>query len=57
MKKGFILAHWDGTQETEKRIKDLTGATIRIIPDDKEEGKCILTGKPSKQRFIFALSY
>lgn len=58
-KGGFISAHWDGTPETEQRIKDETKATIRLIPLDGkfEEGKCILTGKPSKQRVIFARSY
>lgn len=58
-KGGFISAHWDGTPETEQRIKDETKATIRLIPIDgkKEEGKCILTGKPSLQRVVFARSY
>ena len=58
-KKGFILAHWDGTSETEQKIKDETKATIRVIPMDgeQEEGKCIYSGKPSKQRVVFALSY
>jgi prolyl-tRNA synthetase len=58
-KGGFISAHWDGTSETEQRIKDETKATIRLIPIDgkMEEGKCILTGKPSKQTVIFARSY
>lgn len=56
---GFVLAHWDGTAETEDKIKELTKATIRCIPFDnpQEEGKCILTGKPSKQRVLFARSY
>jgi prolyl-tRNA synthetase len=56
---GFILAHWDGTPETEERIKQETKASIRCIPLDgeKEEGKCILTGKPSEQRVIFARAY
>lgn len=58
-KRGFILAHWDGTPETEQRIKEETKATIRLIPIDgeMEEGKCIYSGKPSKQRVVFALSY
>jgi len=58
-KGGFISAHWDGTPETEEKIKDLTKATIRCIPlnNAMEEGKCILTGKPSKQRVLFALAY
>ncbi len=56
---GFVRAHWDGTSETEKAIKDKTKATIRVIPIDEpmEEGSCILTGKPSKQRVVFAKSY
>lgn len=58
-KGGFVLAHWDGTAETEALIKEETKATIRCIPLDGEveEGKCIITGKPSKQRAIFALAY
>ena len=56
---GFILAHWDGTPETEDKIKEETKATIRCIPldGDKTPGKCMVTGKPSKQRVIFARSY
>jgi len=56
---GFILAHWDGTPETEEKIKDETKATIRCIPVDspEEEGKCIYSGKPSKRRVLFARSY
>ena len=56
---GFILAHWDGTAETEERIKDETKATIRCIPFDGDmtSGKCMLTGKPSTQRVVFARSY
>lgn len=58
-KPGFISAHWDGTSETEQRIKEETKATIRCIPLDnkQEEGKCILTGKPSTQRVLFARAY
>ena len=58
-KGGFISAHWDGTSETEQKIKDETKATIRCIPFDQvpEEGKCIYTGAPSKGRVLFALSY
>lgn len=58
-KGGFVLAHWDGTTETEQKIKDLTKATIRTIPlnNKQEEGKCILTGKPSHQRVVFARAY
>ncbi|MCD4681983.1 MAG: proline--tRNA ligase [Bacteroidales bacterium] len=58
-KGGFVLAHWDGTAETEEKIKDETKATIRTIPLDskKEEGKCIFTGNPSKQRVVFAKAY
>ena len=57
--KGFVYAHWDGTEETEEKIKKLTKATIRCIPLDEkeEEGTCILTGKPSKRRVIFAKAY
>jgi prolyl-tRNA synthetase len=58
-KGGFISAHWDGTDETEDKIKELTKATIRCIPIDvkKEEGSCVLTGKPSSHRVIFAKAY
>ena len=58
-KGGFLLAHWDGTTETEERIKDETKATIRCIPFDaeEEEGVDMLTGKPSKRRVIFARAY
>jgi prolyl-tRNA synthetase len=58
-KGGFILAHWDGTSETEEKIKEETKATIRCIPIDakEEKGKCIYSGKPSKQRVIFARAY
>ena len=58
-KGGFVLAHWDGTKETEGAIKDETKATIRCIPIDgkTEEGKCIFSGKPSKQRVLFARAY
>ena len=56
---GFILAHWDGTTETEERIKEETKATIRCIPfdGDKTPGKCMVTGKPSACRVLFARSY
>jgi prolyl-tRNA synthetase len=58
-KAGFVSAHWDGTPETEEKIKEQTKATIRCIPLDNklEEGKCILTGKPSSQRVLFARAY
>ena len=58
-KGGFVSAHWDGTTETEIQIKEETKATIRCIPigNEPEEGKCILTGKPSHQRVLFAISY
>ena len=58
-KAGFVYAHWDGTGETELAIKEKTKATIRLIPmtGEKEEGKCILTGKPSEQRVLFARAY
>ncbi|HEY8404883.1 MAG TPA: proline--tRNA ligase [Flavobacteriales bacterium] len=58
-KGGFFLAHWDGTKETEEKVKEETKATIRCIPLDmgKEEGKCMVTGKPSSQRVLFARAY
>ena len=58
-KQGFAYAHWDGTGETETKIKELTKATIRCIPLDnvEESGTCILTGAPSTQRVLFAKSY
>ncbi len=58
-KGGFVLAHWDGTSETEEKIKEETKATIRLIPMDgkKEPGKCIYTGKESQQRVVFARAY
>ena len=58
-KGGFLLCHWDGTTETEEKIKELTKATIRCIPYNapEEEGRCILTGKPSHRRVIFARAY
>jgi prolyl-tRNA synthetase len=58
-KGGFMAAHWDGTSETEEAIKEKTKATIRCIPlDNKQEaGHCILTGKPSAQRVLFARAY
>jgi prolyl-tRNA synthetase len=58
-KGGFIMAHWDGTAETEEKIKDETKATIRCIPLDSpdEEGRCIYSGKPSSRRVLFARSY
>ena len=58
-KPGFVLAHWDGTDQTEKKIKEETKATIRCIPFDAEveKGKCIFTGKPSDKRVLFAIAY
>lgn len=58
-KGGFISAHWDGTAETEEKIKEQTKATIRLIPFDaeKEEGACVFSGKPSAQRVLFAKAY
>jgi len=58
-KGGFVLAHWDGTKETEAAIKDETKATIRCIPldADTEQGKCIYSGAPSSQRVVFARAY
>ncbi len=58
-KAGFVLAHWDGTTETEQKIKEETKATIRVIQTDTrpEPGKCVYSGKPSKQRVVFARAY
>jgi prolyl-tRNA synthetase len=58
-KGGFILAHWDGSSETEEKIKEETKATIRCIPleEEKEEGICMVTGKKSERRVIFAKAY
>ncbi|PTM08855.1 MAG: proline--tRNA ligase [Bacteroidetes bacterium] len=58
-KAGFISAHWDGSSETEDKIKELTKATIRCIPmnNKQENGACVLTGKPSTQRVLFAKAY
>lgn len=58
-KGGFVLAHWDGTTETEERVKEETKATIRCIPldGDTTPGTCIFTGKPSERRVIFAINY
>jgi len=56
---GFVMAHWDGTPETEEKIKNETKATIRciLIDGEKEEGKCIYSGKPSSQRVVFGRAY
>ena len=58
-KGGFISAHWDGTSETELKIKEETSATIRCIPleNTKEAGSCIYSGKPSNHRVLFAKAY
>jgi prolyl-tRNA synthetase len=58
-KGGFVMAHWDGTPETEEQIKNLTKATIRVIPFDSpaEEGKCVYSGNPSVRRVLFARAY
>jgi prolyl-tRNA synthetase len=58
-KGGFVLAHWDGTIETEERIKEETKATIRTIPlnNKPEDGRCVYTGNPSRQRVVFAKAY
>jgi prolyl-tRNA synthetase len=58
-KAGFVSAHWDGSEDTEEKIKEKTKATIRCIPlqNKQEEGKCILTGNPSTQRVLFARAY
>jgi prolyl-tRNA synthetase len=58
-KGGFVAAHWDGTEETEEKIKELTKATIRCIPNDvkEEAGNCVFTGKSSSKRVLFAKAY
>ena len=58
-KGGFISAHWDGSKETEAAIKEATKATIRCIPlnNEQEDGACIFSGRPSKQRVLFARAY
>ena len=58
-KGGFLSAHWDGTPETEEKIKEETKATIRCIPlnNTLEAGVCIYSGKPSTQRVLFARAY
>ena len=58
-KGGFISAHWDGSAESENKIKEITKATIRCIPlnIDKSEGKCVFSGKKSDQRVLFAKAY
>ena len=58
-KGGFVSAHWDGSEETEQKIKELTKASIRCIPMNvsKEEGQCVFSGAPSKQRVLFAKAY
>jgi prolyl-tRNA synthetase len=57
---GFVWAHWDGTAETEERIQEETGATIRLLPLDREDGESgedMLTGEPSEGRVLFAKAY
>ena len=56
---GFVLCHWAGTEEDEQRVQEETKATLRVIPMDgpREDGKCILTGKPSSQRVVFGKAY
>ena len=58
-KGGFVLAHWDGTEATEDKIKEITKATIRCIPNDQklEAGTCVFTGKPSVGKVLFAKAY
>jgi prolyl-tRNA synthetase len=58
-KGGFVSAHWDGTSETELKIKEATKATIRCIPFDsvEEDGKCIFSGNPSSRKVLFAKAY
>ena len=59
VEKGFVYAHWDGSAETEEKIKEATKATIRCIPvgNELESGKCIFTGNPSTQKVLFAKAY
>ena len=56
---GFVMAHWDGTEETEEKIKNETKATIRCIPLDSpiENGVCVVSGKPSTRKVLFAKAY
>jgi prolyl-tRNA synthetase len=60
---GFVLAHWDGTEESEEKIGEITKATIRCIPiepldpSDNEPGTCVYSGKPSEKRVVFAKAY
>ena len=58
-KGGFVLAHWDGTEETEDKIKEITKATIRCIPNDAkyEEGICVYSGEVSSRKVLFAKAY
>ncbi len=58
-KGGFVWAHWDGTAETEEKIKKETKATVRLLPlgNEKEEGKCVYSGNKSEQRVLFAKAY
>jgi prolyl-tRNA synthetase len=58
-KAGFVSAHWDGTPETEEAIKEKTKATIRCIPlnNPREDGVCVFSGKPSRERVLFARAY
>jgi prolyl-tRNA synthetase len=58
-KGGFLMCHWDGSSETEEKIKEATKATIRCIPVDaeEEEGKCVYSGQPSHRRVVFAKAY
>jgi len=66
VEKGFVIAHWDGTDETEALIKEETKATIRVMPTDEEyrkqytmdePGTCIRSGKPATQKVVFAKAY
>ena len=58
-KGGFVKCHWDGTVETELKIKELTKATLRCIPNDEKEseGKCVYSGNPSNKKVLFAKAY
>ena len=66
VEKGFVIAHWDGTAETEAKIKEETKATIRVLPEEADyralysidvPGSCIYSGKPSSQKVVFAKAY
>jgi len=66
VEKGFVIAHWDGTAETEAKIKEETKATIRVLPEEQDyieqygiltPGTCIYSGRPAKRKAVFAKAY